>query len=255
VTTHYQPAQAADAADQLDGVLGYTIEELARVVGMSPRNIRSHQARRLLAPPVRRGRLAFYDDAHVRRLESIKALQRQGFNLVSIEAILGVRSSGPDSRALVVLLERLAEDYPSLVYVLSRHGVVGRTEDGTMAPARPRALLAALELQRVGLRPAPALQVLGEILDAVWTITADLVHATSSRVLALSGETAGPRLTSWQDIDRYTNALTQGMVSLLTEALRVAVENHVESSIVDLVAQRGDGDDLQLECVDAVDSG
>src|SRR5690242_16776946 len=62
----------------------YTVEELAAKVGMSPRNIRAHQTRSLLGPPVRRGRTAYYDDSHVRRLEAIKSLQRQGYNLVAI---------------------------------------------------------------------------------------------------------------------------------------------------------------------------
>ena len=62
----------------------YTVEQLGRRVGMSPRNIRAHQARKLLASPVRKGRLAFYDEGHARRLESIMALQRSTPVLVSL---------------------------------------------------------------------------------------------------------------------------------------------------------------------------
>src|SRR5262245_24112991 len=99
----------------------YTVDELARKVGMSPRNIRAHQARKLLAPPLRRGRSGYYDDSHVRRLEVIKTLQRQGFNLVAIEAILGVRSSDQTAEAFTAMLQRLLMEHPSLIYALSRH--------------------------------------------------------------------------------------------------------------------------------------
>src|ERR1700761_9003654 len=105
-----EPHRPADT----DG--GYTVEQLSRKVGMSPRNIRSHQARKLLPPPTRRGRMAYYDESHVRRLESIKSLQRQGFNLVSIEAILGVRSSDPGAQAMITTLRKLAVDRPALAY-------------------------------------------------------------------------------------------------------------------------------------------
>ena len=44
---------------------------------MSARNIRAYQARRLLAPPVRAGRNAYYGEAHVHRLQEIQALQRE----------------------------------------------------------------------------------------------------------------------------------------------------------------------------------
>lgn len=71
--------------------LRLTVDQLARLVGLAPRTIRAHQARKLLAPPVRQGRTAYYHAGHVRRLEAIKSLQREGFNLYSIESMLGIR--------------------------------------------------------------------------------------------------------------------------------------------------------------------
>jgi DNA-binding transcriptional MerR regulator len=71
--------------------LRLTVDQLARLVGLAPRTIRAHQARKLLAPPVRQGRTAYYHGGHVRRLEAIKSLQREGFNLYSIESMLGIR--------------------------------------------------------------------------------------------------------------------------------------------------------------------
>src|SRR6185369_15500165 len=82
-----------------------TVAEVARMVGMSPRNIRAHQARRLLPPPVRQGREVYYHTEHIQRLEAIKALQRRGFNLVAVQAML--RSHGGDPAGDARLIEGL----------------------------------------------------------------------------------------------------------------------------------------------------
>ena len=65
-----------------------TIEELAAQTGMSVRNIRSHQARGLLAPPEVRMRVGYYGPEHVQQLRLIRELQDQGFNLNGIKRLL-----------------------------------------------------------------------------------------------------------------------------------------------------------------------
>jgi DNA-binding transcriptional MerR regulator len=65
-----------------------TIEELAAQTGMSVRNIRSHQARGLLAPPEVRMRVGYYGPEHVTQLRLIRELQDQGFNLNGIKRLL-----------------------------------------------------------------------------------------------------------------------------------------------------------------------
>ena len=70
------------AANQL------TIEQLAAQTGMSVRNIRSHQARGLLAPPDVRARVGYYGPEHVAQLRSIRDLQEEGFNLNGIKRLL-----------------------------------------------------------------------------------------------------------------------------------------------------------------------
>jgi DNA-binding transcriptional MerR regulator len=71
-----------DSANQL------TIEQLAAESGMSVRNIRSHQARGLLAPPEVRARVGYYGPEHVDQLRLIRDLQEQGFNLGGIKRLL-----------------------------------------------------------------------------------------------------------------------------------------------------------------------
>ncbi|MBI5311524.1 MAG: MerR family transcriptional regulator [Actinobacteria bacterium] len=65
-----------------------TIDELARKTGMTVRNIRAHQSRGLLPAPNVRGRIGYYDDRHVARLDLIQQLQAGGFNLTAIQKLV-----------------------------------------------------------------------------------------------------------------------------------------------------------------------
>src|SRR5256885_12104992 len=54
-----------------------TIEELARRVGLSTRNVRAYRTAGLLPPPTLEGRTGRYGDEHLRRLVVIGRLQRR----------------------------------------------------------------------------------------------------------------------------------------------------------------------------------
>lgn len=90
---------------------------------MSARNIRAYHARQLLPPPVRRGRTAYYHEGHIRRLEAIRELQRRGYNLVSIAAILGLH----DVRAEDDQLDRLLAQLRLLCAAIER--MTARTDE------------------------------------------------------------------------------------------------------------------------------
>ena len=62
-----------------------TIDELALAGGMTVRTTRYYASLGLLPPPIRRGRLAYYSDVHLARLELVRALQDHGFTLAAIE--------------------------------------------------------------------------------------------------------------------------------------------------------------------------
>src|SRR5207248_9782108 len=78
------------------GRASMTIDELARQTGMTVRNIRAHQSRGLVPPPEVRGRTGYYGGEHLERIELIKELQADGFNLEAIRRLLegGGGSSG-----------------------------------------------------------------------------------------------------------------------------------------------------------------
>jgi DNA-binding transcriptional MerR regulator len=66
-----------------------TIEQLAHETGMTVRNIRNHQSRGLLPPPVVRMRVGYYGPEHVTRLQLVQEMQADGFNLGSIKRLIG----------------------------------------------------------------------------------------------------------------------------------------------------------------------
>src|ERR1700740_3127439 len=76
-----------------DGAAGMTIEQLAAEVGMTVRNIRSHQSRGLLPPPEVRARVGYYGSEHAARLRLILDLQADGFNLAAIERLISASGS------------------------------------------------------------------------------------------------------------------------------------------------------------------
>ncbi|MGE2733061.1 MerR family transcriptional regulator [Mycolicibacterium vaccae] len=74
----------------------YRLEDLARVSGVSARNIRAYRERGLLDPPRRVGRSALYDDYHLSQLHTISQLLRKGFNSAHIAEFFESMRHGAD---------------------------------------------------------------------------------------------------------------------------------------------------------------
>jgi DNA-binding transcriptional MerR regulator len=69
---------------------------LARISGVSARNIRAYRERGLLDPPRRVGRSAYYDDYHLSQLKTINQLLRRGFNSAHIAEFFASIRQGAD---------------------------------------------------------------------------------------------------------------------------------------------------------------
>lgn len=74
---------------------GLTIDELSSSTGVPSRTIRFYQAKGALPPPVRRGRIAYYDATHAERLKLVAHLQDRGLSLRAIRDLFQ-RSEGTD---------------------------------------------------------------------------------------------------------------------------------------------------------------
>ena len=146
-----------------------TIDELARRIGMTVRNVRAHQSRGLLPPPALRGRTGYYGAEHVARLKLIQELQAEGFNLDLIKRLLEraggssgdvlrfkhalERPFGDDQPQTVDVAELIAEwgtTDPSMLSKALSIGLVRQLPDGRFEVRSPRLAAAGRELQRLG---------------------------------------------------------------------------------------------------------
>lgn len=74
----------------------YRLDDLARLSGVSSRNIRAYRERGLLDPPRRVGRSAYYGDAHLEQLQAISQLLARGFSSAHIAEFFDGLRSGRD---------------------------------------------------------------------------------------------------------------------------------------------------------------
>ncbi len=166
-------------ADTDDALL--TIDELARRTGMTVRNLRAHQSRGLLPPPQLRGRTGYYGAEHVERVELIRDLQAEGFNLEGIRRLLDGAGgqSGEVLRFTRVLRQPFDEepgrevpaselvqrfgDDPKLLERAQRLGLYRPLGDGWFEEVSPTLARAGEELTALGVPPRAALDVLSKI--------------------------------------------------------------------------------------------
>jgi DNA-binding transcriptional MerR regulator len=108
----------------------YRVEELAAAAGVAVDTIRFYQSQRLLAPPVRRGRVVWYGADHLERLRRIRDLKRQRLTLDQIHRVVERPETQP-------LLTALVEE--------SRGGQLFTRREMAAAAAIPEALIRAAE--------------------------------------------------------------------------------------------------------------
>ncbi|HLR84731.1 MAG TPA: MerR family transcriptional regulator [Nocardioidaceae bacterium] len=86
----------------------FTIEELAQRTGMTVRALRSWNSRGLLPPAQIRGRTGYYTDEHVRRVERVRALIGEGYNLGVIAKML---ATADDEESVVAFAQAVVTSH------------------------------------------------------------------------------------------------------------------------------------------------
>ncbi|GGY93734.1 MerR family transcriptional regulator [Streptomyces poonensis] len=79
------------------------MEELAEKAGITVRTLRFYRERKLIPPPRREGRIAWYDDTHLSRLRTISALLERGHTLNGIAELAEAFDHGRDVGELLGL--------------------------------------------------------------------------------------------------------------------------------------------------------
>ena len=176
-----------------------TIEQLAAESGMSVRNIRSHQARGLLAPPEVRLRVGYYGPEHVAQLRLIRDLQQDGFNLAGIKRLLD--DSNGTAQRLVRFRAALAQSPDA-----------ERPQTLTLAQLGRRFRVAPGEAEQV-LARAQRLGILVAAGAGRYAAPSPSLLAVAERVVA-RGVTLNGALAVFEQIERHCDAVSAAFVSL-----------------------------------------
>lgn len=88
---------------EADRVREYRVTELAERAGITVRTLRFYRERKLIPPPRREGRIAWYNDHHLARLRTITALLERGHTLGGIAELIAAFESGRDVGELLGL--------------------------------------------------------------------------------------------------------------------------------------------------------
>ncbi|MFJ4095812.1 MerR family transcriptional regulator [Kitasatospora sp. NPDC089913] len=81
----------------------FRVEELAEAAGITTRTLRFYRERKLLQPPRKEGRIAWYGESHLSRLRMIAELLDRGHTLGGIAELIGAGESGRDVADLIGL--------------------------------------------------------------------------------------------------------------------------------------------------------
>lgn len=241
----------------------YRVDDLARMSGMTVRNIREHQSRGLLPAPTVRGRVGFYGPEHLARLEQIKRLQAEGFTLESIRRMLGggaefasfaaaVHQAFDDGDKRVVRLEDIHTLFPGL----AEHnagadadtdagagadtalldsavdlGLLRPLGNGRFEERSPQLTRIGAELMALGIPPADALKAAAEARTHVQAVAKAFVQLYVDQIWA-PFEAAGHPADQWPDIisglDRLRPLALDSMQALMRMALDEAATRLIE---------------------------
>jgi DNA-binding transcriptional MerR regulator len=166
---------------------------------MTVRNIRSHQARGLLAPPEVRMRVGYYGPEHVAQLRLIRELQDEGFNLNGIKKLLD--DTHGTAERLLSFKERLT---------------------APLHDERPETLTVADLDSRFHLPPEDAAEVLAKVqkLGVLQPIGEGVFEAPSPALLAIAEEVVARgislkgALEILEEVEKHTEAVSRAFVRL-----------------------------------------
>jgi DNA-binding transcriptional MerR regulator len=177
-----------------------TIDQIAQATGLTVRNVRNYQSRGLIPPPEVQGRIGYYGTEHLARLQLIRELQAQGFNLTAIAHVLEeARGAGEEvlgfTRSLMAPFETEMPEIVERADLIERLG--GDLPPGLLAKAEQLGLVIAIAENSYEV-PSPTLLAAGE------------------RLVAL-GVPVEAALDTMDQLKRHTNRIAQAFVQMFLE--------------------------------------
>jgi DNA-binding transcriptional MerR regulator len=223
-----------------------TIDELAQRTGMTVRNIRAHQSRGLLPAPEVRGRTGYYGPEHVARIELIRELQSEGFNLEAIRRLVtgtetsaevlrftrAVRAPFEDEQPQIVeaaeLVERFGTADAKLLRRAEKLGVLRPLGDGRYEEMSPRLARAGEELAALGVPADVTIEVVGRMRRHADGVARTFVRLFLEQVWKPFDEAGRPD-ERWSEVqealDRLRPLASEALVGMFQLAMNDAVDH------------------------------
>lgn len=229
----------------------YRVEELAARCGVSVDTVRFYQARGLLDPPQRQGRVARYSEAHADRLRRIRELKDRGLTLATIRRVLegdlshadealvaavaGTAPRGAPGGEATYTLEEFAERVgvaPGILLAVEREGLFGPT--GGDGAGYTEADLAAA---RAGMKILEAGMPLGELL-ALAREYDDAARRTAERAVELFDRYVREPVRATSSSDEEAAERLVGAFRSLLPATTALVGHHFERRLLAAAHER-----------------
>jgi DNA-binding transcriptional MerR regulator len=241
----------------------HTIDELAQATGMTTRNIRAHQSRGLLPPPVVRGRTGYYSDEHAARLRLILRMQADGFNLGAIRRVLDSVPSGTARQVVdfesalraaweqepveIVAAEELARRFgspaPDLVRRSERLGLIQDLGDGRFEVRSPMLLRTAEQLVALGLPLEACIAVAEDVARHAHGVARRYVRLYLDEVWRPFEEAGRPE-TDWPRMHETLERIRPLALDSLAAAFRLAMGAEVDRAYGQVLRRRATRGDV-----------
>jgi DNA-binding transcriptional MerR regulator len=236
-----------------------TIDELARTTGMTVRNIRAHQSRGLLPAPEVRGRTGYYGPEHVARIELIKELQADGFNLEAIRRLLesaggstdqvlhftrAVAASFAEEQPEMTDLGQLREQWgpdpqPDLLERAVALGLLRPLGEDRYEERSPRLSRAARELASLGVAPERTMDIAEHIRRHADGIAGAFVRLFLDEVWQPFVD-AGRPPDRWPEVFDALERLRPLAAESLLAIFQIAMTERVEQELGEQIARLAD---------------
>lgn len=195
------------------------IDDLAQRSGIASGTIRFYQREGLIPPPQREGRVAYYSEEHLRRLERVRALQAKGLPLGVVGDILEREDAGEDASSWLAL----------------DSAVFGRRDpvDTAALERELRALLVAAGIPRSGIDAGSEVVTsrLREIAEAMAELGWEAFAAEREQISA-DQPVAEDVLARFQELRSLAQRIVTTLFpQLLDEAIRARSEPFAEQAV------------------------
>lgn len=230
----------------------YRLDDLARISGVTSRNIRAYRERGLLDPPRRQGRSAVYDDYHLSQLNTINQLLRKGFNSAHIAEFFARMREGHDLAAILgvqqAMLGHAADDSRTEAVALDldpgcdevrRLLSCGLAElvEGSVALVDP-------EMAEIVTRSTNQLSYIQTILRVVDStsgtidqLAATLVAALDESITARFGPDYVPKPDEMDEVAALIQDYRDLGIAVVTHQLDKGLQRHMVSAISDYTSE------------------